>query len=718
MSGDQTQLLKIFRKSPFIRLLLFYAAGLITALYVRISTPWVLTILLLGLGFVVIILLPLKIYRHFTHTWIFGIIVSAILFMAGMMHGCLENISGEKAMKIAGSRNIFLVQIIEQPEIKTNSVKAVVRISKILEHEEVVPCYFKALLYIEKDSASLALFPGAFLRIQACFNLVSSPQNPGEFDYRKYMAARKIYLQGWISTSDWCPDKKVSGIQIKSLANRSRNKLLASYRQLNLKPNEYATLSALTLGYRSELDPHTKNIFTRAGVMHVMALSGFNVAVIALLLSFLFKMLNGSFTGRIIRTIITLILIWAFALITGMSASVTRATVMLSFVLMGGILGKKVNTYNILFVSAFAMLAVSPALITDVSFQLSFAAVLGIIFFQPVLFRRLIIKSSPAKRIWQLFTVSCAAQLGTFPVSIYYFHQFPIFFWLTNLYVIPLVTLIIYLACAYFMLSLLKPLAWLVGKILAGFVQFLLLAVGFIEKIPFALADGLHLTIIQVIILIMIVFLLGSWLSGKKSRSFQLALILLSILDLTGIINYYKQERQRSIIVNNLKDISSVNLIAKNTNILLVSPDTLITSSGLAYSFDDCWTEKKVYHHARIIDPDKKTICSQDIPGVYIRQHFLGDNLYLEFYGKSLVVLNNDSFQNKKTSEPLNTDLIVISGSFYPDTDAILHLFNVNCLVIDSSVGSNYAWQWTEACNKSGIPCWNVAARGAYELEF
>ena len=307
----------------------------------------------------------------------------------------------------------------------------------------------KVLLYISVDSNGCLPPPGSKLVLLTALKNIPGPSNPEEFDYRKYLSIRHIYKQSFITLpSRLCRDMgDPVGVVPRS---RMRNRLLRLFRDIGLEPAYFGLVSALTLGYREDVDASTKKAFTQAGVMHIMALSGFNVGIIALVLGFILGVFDKNPAGKYAKTLIILLFLWLFAVITGLSPSVTRATVMISCVMTGRLFNRRVNTYNILFVSAFLLLTFCPGMISDVSFQLSFTAVLGILVYQPVLSSWVTFKNSrdsAGSGNYLLFPVRHS--WATFPLSLFYFHQFPVYFWLTNLYVVPLVSVIICVAGGY-----------------------------------------------------------------------------------------------------------------------------------------------------------------------------------------------------------------------------------------------------------------------------
>ena len=187
-------------------------------------------------------------------------------------------------------------------------------------------------------------------------------------------------------------------------------------------------------------------------------------------------------------------------------------------------------------VSAFILLTLSPQLIVDISFQLSFTAVLGIIIIQPAFARLLYFKNRLIRAAWQLFTVSCAAQLATLPITIYHFHQFPVYFWLTNLYAVPLVSVIICVALFYLALSFMPLLALVIGKIL-GFLLFLLYqSVTLIEILPCSIIENIHISVVQVFILFSMIMLLAIFLQYRSAKYLIACLAFTAVFHIAGIL--------------------------------------------------------------------------------------------------------------------------------------------------------------------------------------
>src|SRR5690606_38882227 len=214
-----------------------------------------------------------------------------------------------------------------------------------------------------------------------------------------------------------------------------------------------AFASTLILGYRAELSRELVEAYSDTGTMHVLSVSGMHVGIIFLVLSLLLRSMDRRQSLRLFRATLTILIIWFYAMITGFSAPASRAAFMLSFVVLGKALLKHQNTYNLIAISAFFLLLYNPFYLVDAGFQLSYLAVLGLVYFQPLL--RMIFPrgNKITDPVWNYCALSMGAQLTTFPVSIYYFHQFPMYFLLSNLFIVFPVAIIMYAGIGFMFIT-------------------------------------------------------------------------------------------------------------------------------------------------------------------------------------------------------------------------------------------------------------------------
>ncbi len=288
---------------------------------------------------------------------------------------------------------------------------------------------------------------------------IHPPLNPHQFDYRDYMKKLGMYHQLKLTPSNYVksenPERTIFG-----LASSARNHIIEKLKQANFGPNELSIIQALLLGERSNISAETYTDYKDAGAVHILAVSGLHIGVLLLLIQFLLQPLRN----RSATLLISVILLWGFAFVAGLSPSIIRACTMFSFVAYALYLNRPSNTFNILALSMFfILLFINPNLLFQVGFQMSYAAVFAIVWIYPLLQKLWFPKNKILRYLWQLLSVSVAAQLGVLPISLFYFHQFPGLFFISNLLIVPALGFILGTGILVIVLALINLLPdWLV----------------------------------------------------------------------------------------------------------------------------------------------------------------------------------------------------------------------------------------------------------------
>lgn len=295
----------------------------------------------------------------------------------------------------------------------------------------------KILLNIYKDSLATKLHIGDNLVLYEVLAQVPQVRSPLQFDYGKYLKSKHIYGQVTLSTSAYYKLKTISGNPALLWAARFRESVQEKLKIYPFTQRQLSIINALILGQRQDIDKEVNKNYAAAGMMHILAVSGLHVGIILLLLRALTKPLKHR-KWKLLRSVIIITLIWVFAIITGLSPSVMRAATMFTFLELGSLWGGKRATQNALIYSAIALLLLSPNLIYHVGFQLSYLAVAAILWIQPWLHSFWSPNNYVLRILWGTITVTTAAQLGVVPLSLYYFHQFPGLFFISNIVVLPL----------------------------------------------------------------------------------------------------------------------------------------------------------------------------------------------------------------------------------------------------------------------------------------
>lgn len=311
----------------------------------------------------------------------------------------------------------FYATVLESPIEKQRSYQTILQIENPnLSFSEKVICYF------QKENNVTKLSSGDRFLLKAKPVLIKNRRNPFEFDYQRFMQLQGICYSLFISDNDY-QLLKTQKKNLKIRAENCRRQLLQIIQKNNVSGEAYTVVSALTLGYKKDLDKETRNYFASTGAMHVLAVSGLHVGIIYLIFTFLFARIKHVKYGRIVYTLLIAGLIWTYAFITGLSPSVQRASVMFTFILLGENLKRPYNIFNSLAASAIFLILIDPDIIYHVGFQLSYIAVSGIVLFQPLFYRWIQFKNRILDRLWGLLTVSIAAQLATFPLGLFIFRN-------------------------------------------------------------------------------------------------------------------------------------------------------------------------------------------------------------------------------------------------------------------------------------------------------
>jgi len=549
---------KIVQKIPFLRILIALVIGIYVGSIIDTGywLSWLLSFVLLSL------LIFLRSYYNYYFAPLFGVLLTLIFIITGITIYEFYN-----RKPVFYSEGVYCAVVKEIPRVRENFCQTLLQAEAFYSGDSVFRTNEKIMAWFENSEEAGCLVPGEKMYFQKAPQFISNYKNPFEFDYKRYLNRRKIYRQVYLKSNKWIKCDEEISLTPFEFAQRFRMKFLRVYKDANLGDRECHILSALTLGYKRELEPETKSIFASAGAMHVLAVSGLHVGIIFMMIAYCFGFMKKNKAGRYVFLILVICVLWIYTLITGLSPSVCRASLMFSLVALGNNLKRYSNIYNTLAASAFFLLLINPNNLFDVGFQLSFLAVFGIVFLQPRFEKLIDCKFRPIKYLLGIITVSVAVQLTTFPISIYYFNQFPLYFWVSGLFIIPLVTIIIPLG---FLLLIFNgiPLFYRLLSLAADYIINLIVSLlETIEKLPLSTIN-IALSTSQLLIITGIILSSFFYIHTRLKIYIKstLALLLLSlIISLTVKIN--NLSRHEIIVYNTDKLI--VHLISGNRNYII-----------------------------------------------------------------------------------------------------------------------------------------------------
>jgi competence protein ComEC len=397
------------------------------------------------------------------------------------------------ALRFADKQGVFAIRLADEPSASGNRWKVHGEVISEFRDRMYEPCRGKVLLTIEHDSVPFReLHVDDVILIRATPRIPEAPRNPLEFDYATYLQRQDVWLQAYVRSDDWVIDTSLHKSTIHGTLIRWREHLLMQLAMTKMESREVGVLSALVLGKSSAIDREVMQTYASAGVVHVLAVSGLHVALIYMLLKPLLERVWGRNRARKLKTIVPTLLLWFYAAMTGFSPSVLRAAWMFSFVIVADNYGFRNTIYNTMSASVVLLLVFDPQIAFSMGFMLSYLAVIGIAAIHPALHRMVYFKSRFGKWLWELSSISISAQLATMPLTLYLFHQFPTWFVVTNALIIPLSTVILYLALFFFAALLYAPLASFVGGVLGLLTRIMNDLMQWSASWPYALVDRIY----------------------------------------------------------------------------------------------------------------------------------------------------------------------------------------------------------------------------------
>ncbi len=507
---------------PSLKPLLLLVSGILGSDFLpagKLSGSGITFILIFAWG--ILFLIEKKHFKHFYFSEILATLAMFSLFMYVAQN------SKEEILEYP--ENTWLAKLESFPVEKEKTQLLELRLIGSFDDSVLFPRRTLIYAYVEKSLEVAGLDPGQVVLVHCALRRIANLGNPGEFDYASFLARKKIYYRVFLRKDDL-------RITLSSLHDlRTRSARIEGFLSSRIEQGwggeeEKSVLRAIGLGDKSGLEEDQRLEYSRAGAVHIMAVSGLHVGLFWMFLGFVFKILGNGKTSRILSLIIGILVLWGYAMVTGLSPSVCRACLMFTLVNVGRIINRHSKLINTVVLSAFLLLLINPALLYELGFQFSYAAVMGIVLFQPRLSRLL----EGVGQIWkypvELVMVSLTAQVFTAPLTLFYFHSFPVYFLFTNLVIIPMVTLLMIsflLSCvflpvdflSYFFTSVGLRFSWLMNQI-----------VELINKLPSPVIEGVYLPTSFLVILIILPVVLLCWLYYRRFQN----LVFLLILTLTS----------------------------------------------------------------------------------------------------------------------------------------------------------------------------------------
>ncbi len=666
-------------KFPLITITCVFTLGIIAQYYWKFSFALLVTICLLTIAFLGFLFW--KNNNKIEQKSVFGFITYLLFFIIGMLTFYIHSDSNKK--------HFYTYQTFEN----SNSIRAIVATS--LKPNSKYNKYFielnalndsvvsgKLLLYVPKTNPK-KLMAGDEIWLNVSLYPIPKAFNPYQFDYAIYLEKQNVFHQIYAKES-----------QIKHLATHHnfdfyienlRNKLSESFAIHHFDVKTKAIIDALLLGQRIDLDKETVADYSNAGVIHILAISGLHISIIYFFIIFLLKPLKRIRFGKEIELFLVLVLLWLFACITGLPASVTRAVTLFSFISIGKYFNQSRAICNAIAISALLILLFRPNAIFDIGFQLSYAAVISIVLFQPFYKKFHFTKNKIGLYFTDIILVSVAAQIGVLPLSLYYFNQLPLLFLLANLVIIPLSTLVLIGGIIILFFNFAIPaLAIFLGKILAFFIDCMNYYIHWIADFKSGIISNISFSVWLTIALYLVIIGFIYWFYHFKTKHFKYVLISIFLFQMSYFGIKFAENNSSEFIVLNSK--SSAFVLKNENKIVAFTDNPEINLESLSNYKRGTFSDSiRVFPMQNVLSFKNKRILIVDSIGIY------------------------------KTS--IRPEIIVLSQNPKVNLSRLISEINPKLIIADKSNYKNNCKRWGATCRKEKIPFHAITEKGFYRLK-
>jgi len=541
----------------------------------------------------------------------------------------------------------------------------------------------KLLIILNRKDAEKEFEIGDEILANAVLKPIIRPHNPYQFDYAAYLEKKDVFDQLYLENQNYKVIAKQENLNF--LLERTRNKVVAFFENENIPTERINIIKALFLGQRQNIEQETLDNYSKSGAIHILAISGLHIGILLYFFKALLKPIEKIRYGRIITPLLLIIILWTFALLSGLSASVVRAVTMFTFVSIGMYMNRETNIYNTLGSSILILLLFKPNFIFDVGFQLSYCAVFSIVTIQPLLSKLWTPKNKIIGYFYDILTVSFAAQIGVLPLSIYYFHQFPGLFFVTNLVIIPLLTVILMTGMVSILLSAIGIYFSLLVEFLSGLIGFMNGYVSLVSSFEQFIIKDISFNYYILFASLLVIISIIVFVKKPTSKGIILALVTIFIFQISIICSKEFHKNQNEFIIFQYPK-KTILASKENSSIILHSNDSLVNSNYVIKNYiqnnfgkvDSVSTLQNVYwiNKTKILVVDEK--------GIYKLPH--------------------------------KPEIVLLTQSPKINFERLLSDLNPQTVIADGSNYKTLIEEWEKSCRKKNIPFHSTSEKGYYRI--
>lgn len=532
-------------KNYVFKILLAFILGIILAKYMRID--WILAFTIWSFTLFGLLILIYFGRDKYQFRKMIGFNMILVFISSGIL-GCsvslTKNIENHFYKSfLPKDKLIGKVVEFENGDGKYNTI--IFRVEHVINEYREKSVVGNLLCYIDKNTSGVSM--GNKLIISPRIFPIKNSNNPGEFDAESYWETQNISEMTFLKEGE---------VQLVETANYYSTfwydwrEYFKGVIQDYVSDENLGVATALVLGDKSSLTKEKRAVFANSGAMHVLAVSGMHVGILLGFLQFVFYRIS-ILRRRNLYIYSALLIVWCFAFLTGLSASVFRAALMFTILAIGQLRGYSFFSLNALLFSGIVLLIIDANYLFNIGFQLSFLAMLGIVFFYKKIRSLIVIKHKWINYFWEGTSIGIAAQIGTLPISLYYFHQFPNYFILTNIGLLVLAGAALISAILLFVFHSIPIINELIGKIM-DFVFYVLNGfVDWISGLPFSISTGFNPSWIHVLLLYLSILSILYFNSKRNLFGFRTVSFFLFILSFGLLVQREMNKDLRELVVFN-----------------------------------------------------------------------------------------------------------------------------------------------------------------------